>query len=195
MTTQAGSFVEPPWDEPLDVARALAAIPQEATIAGMSFQALATGADRRQVDLTIPRPRYVPFSFYPVREFAPLLVEAAALFLPHHSLREGLRRIGKAGPEAFLGSTLGRVTLGASEGVHATVSAIAKTYAINTRPSRCAVLETAPRSMTVALDDVVYFMDSHHVGVFEGTLEHAGVLGSVRIRHRGPTAADLLLEW
>ena len=30
---------------------------------------------------------------------------------------------------------------------------------------------------------------------FEGTLEHAGVSGRVRLRRRSPTAADLLLEW
>jgi uncharacterized protein (TIGR02265 family) len=195
MTGPVQTFVEPPWAEPLDVKRVLAQIPKAASIAGMFFLALAVGAERRQVALAMPRPRYVPFSFYPVREFAPLLIAGAGSFHPHCSLREGLRRIGSAAPEAFLSSTLGRVTLGASEGVHATVSAIAKTYAINSRPSRCAVTKTEPRSMVVALDEVWYFLDSHHVGVFEGTLEHAGVKGSVRIHRRSETAADLLLEW
>ena len=195
MSASSQSFVMPPWKAPLDAARVLEAVPEAASIAGMFFLALAEGAERRQASLRLPRPRYLPFSFYPVREFAPLLVTAAGLFHPHSSLREGLRRIGMAGPAAFLGSTLGRVTLGVSEGVHATVSAIAKTYAINTRPSRCAVLETAERSMVLSLDDVCYFLDSHHVGVFEGTLEHAGVQGSVRIRPRSETAADFLLEW
>lgn len=195
MSVPLAEFVDPPWSAPLDAARVVADIPERATIAGMFFLALADGAERRQVKLELPRARYLPFSFYPVREFAPLLVEAAGLFHPHSSLREGLRRIGTAGPSAFLGSTLGRVTLGASEGVHATVSAIAKTYAINTRPSRCTVLETAERRMQVSLDDVLYFLDSHHVGVFEGTLELAGVDGRVRLRRRSETAADLLLEW
>jgi uncharacterized protein (TIGR02265 family) len=195
MTGPAHTFIEPPWAEPLDVKRVLGQIPESASIAGMFFLALTVGAERRQVALAMPRPRYVPFSFYPVREFAPLLVAGAGLFHPHSSLREGLRRIGGVAPAAFLSSTLGRVTLGASEGVHATVSAIAKTYAINTRPSRCAIMKTEPRSMVVALDDVWYFLDSHHVGVFEGTLEHAGVQGRVRIHRRSETAADLLLEW
>lgn len=195
MSAPSGSFVAPPWDEPLDPETVLAEIPASATIAGMFFLALAEGAERRQVELALPRPRYVPFTFYPVREFAPLLVKAAGLFHPQLSLREGLRRIGTAGPAAFLSSTLGRVTLGASEGVHATVSAIAKTYSINTRPSRCTVLQTEPRFMVLALDDVCYFLDSHHVGVFEGTLEHAGVAGRVLIRRRSATAADLRLEW
>ena len=195
MSAPASAFVEPPWGEPLDAEQELAEIPESATIAGMFFLALAEGAERRQVELAMPRPRYVPFSFYPVREFAPLLVKAAGLFHPHSTLREGLRRIGRAGPSAFLGSTLGRVTLGASEGVQATVSAIAKTYGINTKPSRCTVLQTEPRSITLALDDVCYFLDSHHVGVFEGTLEHADVQGRVLIHRRSSTAADFRLEW
>jgi uncharacterized protein (TIGR02265 family) len=195
MSLSDADFVEPPWRAPLDAERVLAEIPAKATIAGMFFLALAEGAERRQVTLELPQARYMPFGFYPVREFAPLLVKAAGLFTPHGSLREGLRRIGQAAPAAFLGSTLGRVTLGASEGVHAMVTAIAKTYAINTRPSRCAVIEAAPRRIVVSLDDVLYFLDSHHVGVFEGTLEHAGVDGRVRIHPRSQTAGDLLLEW
>ncbi|HVY27135.1 MAG TPA: DUF2378 family protein [Polyangiaceae bacterium] len=190
-----GPFVEPPWAEPLDVARTLAGIPDSARIAGMFFLALQEGAERRQATLGFPKARYLPFGFYPVREFAPLLVEAAGKFYPGLSLREGLRRIGTAGPVAFLSSTLGKVTLGASEGVHATVAAIAKTYGINTRPSRCEILHAGPRSMTLTLDDVVYFLDSHHVGVFEGTLHYAGVDGRVKIAARSETSAELLLEW
>jgi uncharacterized protein (TIGR02265 family) len=189
------TFVDPPWAEPLDAAGVIARIPATATIAGMFFLALQEGAERRQVPLTFPKPRYLPFGFYPVREFAPLLVEAAGVFYPQLTLREGLRRIGTAGPQAFLSSTLGKVTLGASEGVHAAVAAIAKTYAINTRPSRCEVKHAGPRSMILSLDDVVYFLDCHHVGVFEGTLQYAGVDGRVKIASRSETSADLLLEW
>jgi uncharacterized protein (TIGR02265 family) len=188
-------FSEPPWDAPLDVAAVRSSLPAGASIAGMFFLALVEGAQRRQVTLAFPRARYLQFGFYPVSEFVPLLVEAAQCFHPDKSLRQGLRRIGTVGPQAFLSSTLGRVTLGASDGVHAAVSAIAKTYAINIKPSSCEVLEARPLSMIVRLSDVPYFLDSHHVGVFEGTLQYAGVDGDVRIRSRGPTAAELLLEW
>lgn len=191
----SSNFVDPPWAEPLDVPRVLRGIPESASIAGMFFLALQEGAERRQVSLSFPKPRYLPFGFYPVREFAPLLVEAAAKFYPQLTPRDGLRRIGTAGPVAFLSSTLGKVTLGASEGVHATVSAIAKTYGINTRPSRCEIQHAGPRSMTLRLDDVVYFLDSHHIGVFEGTLQYAGVDGRVKIAPRSETCAELLLEW
>lgn len=188
-------FTDPPWDAPLDAARVVSSIPAGASIAGMFFLALVDGAERRQVRLAFLRERYLPFGFYPVAEFVPLLIEAAERFYPGLSLRRGLRRIGTVGPTAFLSSTLGKVTLGASEGVHAAVTAIASTYAINVKPSRCDVTETNARSMILSLANVPYFLDSHHVGVFEGTLEFAGVAGTVQIRRHSETSADLLLAW
>ena len=195
MLPPASAFVPPSWTAPLDAERAIADMPESATIAGMFFLALIEGAERRQVDLAPPRSRYLPFGFYPVREFARLLVEAAPLFYPNASLRHGLRLIGKVGPTALLSSTLGKVTLGVAEGVHAAVTAIVKTYSINVRPSRCEVLATDARSMIVRLDDVPHFVDCHHVGVFEGCLEYAGAQGSVSIYSRGPRDADLRLSW
>jgi hypothetical protein len=47
----------------------------------------------------------------------------------------------------------------------------------------------------VSLDNVQHFLDSHHVGVFEGTMTHAGVNGRVRIASKSEFSADLLLEW
>lgn len=189
------TFVDPPWQRPLDPAAVLAAVPGDATIAGMFFLAMLEGAKRRGVGLGAARPRYLRFGFYPLAEFVPLLVEAAQKFHPQRSLREALRQIGQVAPAAFSNSVLGKVTLGASEGVHAAVSAIASTYAINVPGSRCDVLETSQRSTILALRNVHHFLDSHHVGVFEGTLRHAGVSGRVRIASQSATAADLFLDW
>jgi uncharacterized protein (TIGR02265 family) len=189
------SFASPPWSEPLDVPSALAVISPEATIAGMFFLAIVEGAKRRNVAIPGLRSRYLPFGFYPVSEFAPLLLAAAERFYPERSLRQGLRAIGKTGPSVFLESQLGKVTLGAAIGVHAAIEAIVKTYTINIRPCQSAISEVKPKSCVVNLRDVPHFLDSHHVGVFEGTLDYAQVNGNVRIASHSPTSADLLLEW
>lgn len=197
MLSSTRSFTEPPWNAALDVERTLATIPPEAKIAGMFFLAVVDGAKRRGVTLPLPlaRERYIAFSFYPVAEFATLLLRAAELFHPGVSLRLALRALGAMGPKVFIASTLGKVTLGAAQGVHEVVAAIAKTYEINIRPSRCLILESKPSSMVLSLEDVHYFLDAHHVGVFEGTLQHAGVKGRVRIASYSRTSAELLLEW
>lgn len=188
------AFVDPPWDHPFDVDRALLLIPDSSTISGMFYHALMEGAKRRGIALRFKEPRYLPFRFYSLREFGELLVQASPGFHPGVSLREGLRRIGRVGPAALLTSTLGKVTLGAASGVHDVVAAFAKTYPINVKPSSCTIEAQDQRSMIVRLS-VPHFLDCHHIGAFEGTLEHARVQGTVRIAKRGDTAADLLLEW
>ncbi|MEI9942545.1 MAG: DUF2378 family protein [Pseudomonadota bacterium] len=193
--TDLARFKEPPWQTILDVPRALSLISADSTIAGMFFLGVLEGAKRRGVNLPGTRERYLPFNFYPVAEFAPLLVAAAGLFHPNVSLREGLRAIGAVGPAILAKSVLGKVTLGAAIGVHAVIEAVANTYAVNIRPSQCAVTHKADRACVISLDNVQHFLDCHHVGVFEGTMMHAGVKGRVRIAKRSEFSGELLLEW
>jgi uncharacterized protein (TIGR02265 family) len=188
-------FSEPPWHAPLDASRALSLISADSTIAGMFFLGLLEGAKRRGVCVPNARERYLPFGFYPVAEFAPLLVFAAGQFHPTLSLRQGLRAIGAVGPAVLAQSVLGKVTLGSAIGVHAVIEAVANTYAVNIRPSRCTVAAKTERTCIVSLENVQHFLDSHHVGVFEGTMAHAGVNGRVRIASRDDVSAELLLEW
>lgn len=193
--TDFARFRDPPWDALLDVPRALSLISSDSAIAGMFFLGVLEGAKRRGVSLPGTRDRYLPFGFYPISEFAPLLVAAAALFHPTLSLRQGLRAIGSVGPAILAKSVLGKVTLGSAIGVHAVIEAVANTYGVNIRPSRCTVTQQGPQACVVSVDNVQYFLDSHHVGVFEGTMTHAGVTGRVRIASRSEFSADLLLEW
>jgi uncharacterized protein (TIGR02265 family) len=188
-------FADPPWQEALDVPRALSLISADSTIAGMFFLGVLDGAKRRGLSLTATRERYLPFGFYPVTEFAPLLVAAAGVFHPNLSMRQALRTIGAAGPAVLAQSVLGKVTLGSAIGVHAVIEAVANTYAVNIRRSRCAVTHKAEKACVVSVENVQYFLDSHHVGVFEGTMTHAGVNGQVRIKSRDEFNAELLLEW
>jgi uncharacterized protein (TIGR02265 family) len=188
-------FVDPPWDAPLDAERAILDIPADATIAGMFFLAVVTAAKTRGIALPSARERYVQFKFYPLAELARLLVEASERFFPERTLRHALRTLGRSSPDAFLASTLGRVTLGSTREVHSAVAAMAAGYEINVRPCRVSVLDKEARWTVVRLDKVMHFLDSHHVGNFEGLLRFAGVKGAVRIASRSPTSADFLLTW
>ncbi len=193
--TDLARFSDPPWNAALDVPRALSLISADSAIAGMFFLAVLEGAKRRGVRLPGTRERYLPFGFYPVAEFAPLLVAAAGLFHPKVSLRQGLRALGAAGPAVLAKSVLGKVTLGSAIGVHAVIEAVANTYAVNIRPCRCSVTHKAAQACVVSMDNVQHFLNSHHIGVFEGTMTHAGVTGRVRIASRSEFSAELLLEW
>jgi uncharacterized protein (TIGR02265 family) len=188
-------FVEPGWNTALDARAEIAEVPEEASISGMFLAPLALEAKRRGITLHTARDRYLPFKFYPLREHMKLLVETCEKLHADRPLRQALRKLGRGAPAALVASTLGKVVLGSVEGVHAIVEGMAKAYPLNVRPCRVEAVDAGPRRMIVRLSDVHYFLDSHHVGAFEGALRYAGVHGTVRIAPRGRTAADFLLEW
>lgn len=195
MATNHAAFVDPNWDAPLNVEAALAAIPKAATISGMFLQPMVDFAHDVGHELPASRARYVPFSFYPLHEHATLLIATCTAAFPKLTTRQALRKLGRGAPQALLRSTIGKVVLGSAAGVHAMVDAMVAAYPINLKPSRTSVLEHNDRSVVVRLTDIHYFLDSHHVGTFEGLLRHAGVEGTVRIASRSTSDADLLLSW
>ena len=191
----AHAFVEPPWSASLNAEAEIRAMPETAQVRGLLIAPMLADAKKRGSSKPLPRERYLSFNLYPLREHARLLVDRCQDLFPELPFRQGLRKLGRAASDAFGASTLGKVTLGAAEGVHDIVTAFAKGYELNLQPGRAIVVESSPRRIVISLDDVHYFVDSHHVGAFEGVLRRAGVRGRVLIARRGRAAADLLLEW
>lgn len=189
-------FTEPNWAAPLDAQKVLLAVPEGATISGMFLEPIAKEARRRRVALPSVRERYVAFRFYPLREHVNLLIEAAARFYPDRPLRLALRSLGRAAPAALLTSTLGRASVGAAQGTLAILEAMAKSYPVNLPGCTVSLLETEAHACIVRMQGICYFLDSHHVGALEGALRYAGVKdGSVRVRARSSSDADLLCRW
>jgi uncharacterized protein (TIGR02265 family) len=192
--TPASLFRDPPWDAPLDVAREIEGIPASAQIRGMFIIPVLQEVKRAGGSLSA-RERYVPFQFYTLREHAQLMVEACPILFPQFSLRQGLRRLGRGAPQAFVASTLGRVVLQSAQGVCEVVTALAKGYELNTKPGRAWVEQPQPRILDVTMEHVYYFVDCHHVGAFEGALHFAGVRGTVRVHRIDAATVVLRIEW
>jgi uncharacterized protein (TIGR02265 family) len=188
-------FIEPNWHAPIAIAEVLAAIPESATITGMFLEPTARDARQQGKPLPSARERYVPFRFYPLREHVQLLVEASAAYFPQLPLRKALRKLGRAGPNAFLASTLGRVSVASAHGTFDFISRLAKTYPINLPGTRSEVREVDAHNAIVSLRDLLFFADCHHVGVFEGVLRYAGVQGEVKINAHSEYDVDLLCSW
>jgi uncharacterized protein (TIGR02265 family) len=189
------TFSDPPWGAPLDVEREIEAIPAGAQIRGMFILPMVAELRRLPLGSVTMRERYLPFEFYPLREHARLLVDASKQLYPKQPLRLGLRKLGRGAPNAFTTSTLGRVVLQSVEGVVAVASALAKGYELSLKPGRAQVEVIGARGLIVRFDEVYYFLDSHHVGAFEGAAKHAGERTRVRLLRHGPGSVSLLLEW
>lgn len=195
MPISASSYEEPAWDAPLDVAAELRSIPDTATVAGMFLEPLAETARRRGFPLPSARDRYVPYRFYPQREHAYLLIETCVRLYPELSIRRALRKLGRGAPKALISSTIGKVVLGSAVGVHDMLRGMVKAYPLHVRPSRADLLDLTRDRAVVRLEDVHFFLDSHHVGAFEGLLHFANTRGSVRICSYSPSSADFLCTW
>lgn len=190
------TWTEPPWRAPLDADAVIASIPSSATITGVFLQAVAEMAKQRGLVLPSARESYVGFRQYLLREHVTLMVEATRARWPKESLREGLRRLGRGSPHALVQSMIGRVVLGSVEGPLEIIRAMAKSYALHTKPASLEVVDLEPGRAIVRATQVLYFLDSHHVGVFEGALKYAEVDDArVRIHAWSETEADLLCEW
>jgi uncharacterized protein (TIGR02265 family) len=189
-------FDEPRWHAPLDVEAALHAIPSSATISGVFISSVVELVKKRGHTLARAGESYTAFKPYRLREQAELLIDAARAVWPDEPLRQGLRHLGRGAPQAVVQSMIGRVVLGSAEGPLEIISAMAKSYALHTKPASLEVVSIAPGRAVVRARDVFTFLDSHHVGVFEGVLRYAEVAEPrVRIHSWSDSEADLLCEW
>lgn len=196
MSTDPQRFSEPDWSAPLDVEACIDAVPADATMSGMFLAAVVSAASSAGHRLPSARASYTAFRKYPMREHCVIMVEAARAIWPAHSMREGLRRLGRGAPRALMTSMLGRVVLGSVEGPAEIVRAMARAYPLNSSPGSLEVGDAGPGRVVVRLRDIHHFLDSHHVGVFEGVLRHAGVEGGhVRLASLSRSDADLSCEW
>jgi uncharacterized protein (TIGR02265 family) len=194
------AWEEPPWSSPLDTDAVLAAIPEGATVSGLFLSGVRDLARSAEAPLERSRASYVAFKAYPAREHAELMVECAKRVWPALPIRHALRKMGRGAAGLLISSQVGRVLFGSAEEPIAMVQAMARSYASHLRPASVEVVSDGERRLIVRMQEIHYFLDSHHVGVFEGVLRHAAVGGAkidgkVRIAARSPVAADLLLEW
>jgi uncharacterized protein (TIGR02265 family) len=191
----ASEFQSPPWDAPIDVNRELGAIPATATMKGMFLVPMLAEAQRRGIRLPSARDRYLPFSDYPLLEHGRVLVEAARTFFPDISTRRALRKLGHLAHRAFAETTIGKVVWASVDGVDSAIDATAKTYVIATPAARVTVEERAPGRARVRLSGGAHcFIDSNHVGTFEGVLRACQIQGEVTVKLE-PGGGEFLLTW
>lgn len=188
-------FVAINWDAPLDVSvYADAALPT-ATIKGMFPAGVLEACKARGKPLASARERYVAFQDYPVREWVLVLAEAAGVLFPRVSQRLALRKLGRGTHDAYVKSMVGKIMLGATNDFPSALVATAKSYVIVMPPSRVDVVSLESHRAVLRLTDVANFIDSHHVGVFEGIARASGVRVDVKVRLDSISSGEFLLTW
>ena len=188
-------FHAPPWDAPLDVAAEIERIPAAATIKGLFLSPIIAEMRKKSAELKTSRERYLPFTDYPLREHARLLLDASHLLYPELTTRRGLRKLGRAAQRAFADTTVGKVVWSTVHSVDTALEAAAKTYAIVSPSTRVTVVERQTGRALVRLEGPQWFFDSNQVGTFEGVLRACDVRAVVAVRVPSRDVGELLLTW
>lgn len=96
----------------------------------------------------------------------------------------------------MLQSTFGRATVGAAERPEDVVDQMTRTFSKVCSDGRIELASASAGRAVVAVTDVSFFDDSHHVGVYEGALRVAKAEdASVWIRRPSRRALELLCRW
>jgi uncharacterized protein (TIGR02265 family) len=190
-----GDFVAPDWNAPIDVASYVDSMPRTACVKGMFPAAVADSARARGVALPSARERYLPFADVPCTEFAMMLVEAAQEFFPNAPLRSALRDLGRSAYPVLVQTMVGKVVLSTAADMPSGLHAAVKAYAVALPHCRVEIAELSKQRAIVTLRHIYYFLDSHHVGVFEGLARPLGVRLNTRVRMRGKFDGDFELRW
>jgi uncharacterized protein (TIGR02265 family) len=144
----------------------------------------------------IGRERYTSFRGYPLSEWLDLLPRAAEVAYPHVPPREGMRRFGHTAFSTFTSSTAGRVLFSMAGQSPAMAARLAgRAFDVIGSHGRVHVLDVGDNYAVLGLRDMWDYIDSWHVGVYEGALAALRVQGDVRVRPMDRTNADLEIRW
>jgi uncharacterized protein (TIGR02265 family) len=193
-------FVEPPWDAPLDGDTYLRAVPPQATLKGVFTAYIVNTAKGRGIRLAAAADRYQPFLDYPLVDHMRVVLEAAPIFFPDLSLRQALRKMGRAAVGVFLTTTTGKAALAGltqPDMVPLAMRALVRLYAVTVaKPTPTIELEEeSDTSCILHMSDTWFFLDSHHVGIVEGLCRMCGVRADVRIWTEGLASGQFHVRW
>jgi uncharacterized protein (TIGR02265 family) len=188
-------FITVDWDAPLDVSAYLGAVAPLATIKGLFPAGVIEACNLRGRTLPSARERYVAFQDYSVRDWVLILAEAAPILFPRVPLRLGLRKLGRGTYGAYVKSMVGKIMLGTTDDFSNALVATAKSYEMMMPTSRVEVTSQTSRSAILKLTGVANFLDSHHVGVFEGIGRAFNVRVDVKVRLDTISSGDFSLSW
>jgi serine/threonine-protein kinase len=187
-----GAFRDPDFAAPVDLQAHLDLLPPGATGKGMFFNGiLELGAAVRPAPdffllAGVRKRRYFAFGDYPMTDYMRLEVAIAKATHPGLAVGEGLRRLGRQAPGRFMVSHVGRTLFGIlGLDAEALLLSAGKAYRITLSFGELTVEKAAPGRFLLRARGLPIFLETYHVGVFEGLLAYCRVRGRVRIATEG----------
>lgn len=187
-------FAQPDWTLPIDEARRVSDVPEDATIRGLFVKLVL--AELEAADLDPGGERYVAFARYPVREYNRVALDAAKRLYPELPLREGLYRLGRSAYPGFKATLAGTAIFAFAGDDFLKVARLAhKAYQVALDRGKVEVRELGERHLEVRLREIWNFADCLQVGVWAGAMDICNVKGRILMRGASATDVDLDITW
>lgn len=188
-------FLQPADEAPFDAEAYIRATPSENTVRGMFFNSYIAELERRGVALPEER-SYISFKLYSLRDWMRFVVPAAKSLWPELPLRGAIRRAGRFAYPTFADSIIGRVTFGVlGKDLRSILRIAGKGYTHSLDPGAAEIRELGTNHAWLILHDVFSYIDTYHVGVFEGVLQVCEREGEVFCRRHSYGEAELFITW
>src|SRR5579872_1878940 len=160
------------------LAQRIETVPTEAKVRGMFLSEVHRLVPR----LVTSRPRYVPFTLYPVREYMQLLVRAARARHPSKPAASALLELAFGVYGLFASSLAGTAIMAAAGSDFLRVcKAGPKAYAVTLSPGEIRLGELSANEATIRLRDVWVFPEIFHTGIWLGAMRACKQRGSIEV--------------
>ena len=190
----------PRFDLPIDLDGHLRRLPPGATCRGLFFAAplgqLRKIAPQHPLLKGLGAKRYTAFLEYPYADFLRVLVEVAPVVFPGVTPREGLRRLGRGGYDALLGSQVGQVIFGVfGRDFERVVQMGARGYEVSLNFGSLRVEVVEPKRVRYHQVRRPIFLETYQVGIIEGAMRACGVQGEVLVHLDSIEQGTLEIRW
>jgi uncharacterized protein (TIGR02265 family) len=177
------------WDS---LSERIEIVPAEAKVRGMFLSEVHRLVPR----LVTSRPRYIPFTLYPVREYMQLLVRAAWARHPSKPASSALLELGFGVYSLFASSIAGTAILAAAGSEFVRIcKAGPKAYAVTLSPGEIKLGAISANEATIQLRDVWVFPEIFHTGIWLGAMRACKLRGRIEVTRNSLCDVDYRMSW
>lgn len=183
-----------------DVEASAREIPKDHVMKGMFFSRYlkALGSKYRFIEEKLEAPprlgKYLPFSFYPFRDFMRIFDAAARQSYPEIGVREAHRREARNEVDVFVESTLGKVTFSLVENPQTALARYPEIFRVLVQGPKVRLTRTGKYEVTIDYKQH-YGSLGYTIGVIEALVSNFDATPELNVDDRGGGVRTIVCSW
>jgi len=183
-----------------DIEASVREIPKDHVMKGMFFSRYlkALGSRYRFIEEKLEAPprlgKYLPFSFYPFRDFMRIFDAAARQSYPEISIREAHRREARNEVDVFVESTLGKVTFSLVENPQTALARYPEIFRVLVQGPKVRLTRTGKYQVTIDYKQH-YGSIGYTIGVIEALVSNFDATPELAVDDAGGGVRTIVCSW